>query len=93
MTNKEFIKKVSEETGRTQKEIKEILDSVEVTLKNYVSEMQVNDKVKVADMTFTKKEVSERERRNPRTGETFISPKTNKVSIKLSKDFKEMVKK
>jgi len=92
MTSKTFIKAVADATGKTQKDTKAFLDGVETVLKSTVASAVVGEKVKVLDTTYTVKDVSAREGRNPATGESISIPATKKVALKVSKDFKDVVK-
>lgn len=91
-TSKEFIKKAAENMGITQRHADEMAKGFETTVKQMLSEMNVDERIKVMDITFTKKDVPEREGRNPSTGETMQIPASKKIVLKPSIDLKRIVK-
>lgn len=92
MTSKSIIKMVAEEMGRTQKEVKEFADAFEIVLKKFISESAVKEKIKCMDLTFSKQDTKERKGRNPQTGESITIPASKKLSVKPSKDMKDIIK-
>ena len=90
MTSKEIIEKVAEKTENTKKLIAEILDTTEVVLKEGMSE--VDAKLKVFDITFETKKKEARTARNPKTGVAVEVPARKKMLLKLSADWKRLMK-
>lgn len=88
MTCKTFIDALAAETGKTKKDTKEFMDAFEVVLKKSVGP----EPLKVADLTFTVKDVAERNGVNPKTQEHIVIPATKKLSVKPSANFKSLVK-
>ena len=96
MTNKNFIDALSVKLGKTKKETREIVEAFEVVLKETVSSDSFkNDnknKIKVADITFSVKDTASRSGFNPKTKEKIVIPASKKLSVKVSNDFKSLVK-
>jgi DNA-binding protein HU-beta len=87
MTNKTFIEALAAKTGSTKKATKEFVDAFEVVLKETV----VSGKVKVADLTFTTKDMPARKGHNPVTGESIDIPARKRLIVKPSLDFKALI--
>lgn len=88
MTNKNFIDALSAKTGMTKKATKGFVDAFEVCLKETVG----MEPIKVADLTFSVKEVPERNGVNPKTSEHIVIPAHKKLSVKPSANFKALIK-
>ena len=88
MTNKNFVDMFAANAEITKKEAKRLLEAFENTLKEVV----VDGKVKVADLTFSVKDVAARKGVNPQTGEEIEIPATKRLSVKVGKAFKEAIK-
>lgn len=91
-TSKDFIKRVAENMGVTQKTAKEFANGFELTLKEMISQAEVDDEFRCLDIRFVKKEVPARECKNPATGEKISVPASKKVTIKPSADIKRVAK-
>jgi nucleoid DNA-binding protein len=90
MTKTELIRAVALDTGMTQKEVKEVLESV---LKTIVEQLKKGEDVKI--MRFAKFYVSHidgMERQNPKTGEPVFVPAHYAPRCRFSKVVKEEVK-
>ena len=90
-TSKDFIKRVAENMGVTQKTAKEFANGFELTLKEMISQAEVDDEFRCLDIRFVKKEVPARECKNP-AGEKISVPASKKVAIKPSADIKRVAK-
>ena len=85
-----LVKTVAATTGKTQKEVKEVVNA---TLEAITNALVEGNEVKLAG--FGKFEVVERAERtgtNPSTGESIIIPATNSVKFKASSTLKEAVR-
>lgn len=89
MNKQEFIAKVAENLGKTQTEVKPIVENVFETLKE---RMYQEDPVKIAGFgTFDIKKRAARTARNPQTGADVAVPAKNAPHFKPSKELKEYV--
>lgn len=88
MTNTFFINALAENLGKSKRETREFMVAFEKTLKEFL----VKDKFKVADLTFSLKDVAERTGRNIQTGEPLVIPAHKRLCVKPSKEIKEMLK-
>lgn len=89
MTRSEFIKEVAARAGKTQVAIKEDIEAMETVIADTLAS---GEDVKVLNgLTLEVKDVPERERRNPATGETFIAPAHQTVKAKLGIAIKNTV--
>jgi DNA-binding protein HU-beta len=89
MNKTELVKKIAEDLGFTQKDVRTVLDTYEETVMKTLAD---GDSVKTGIMTFTVKDTKPRTARNLHTGETINVPAGKKVAIKVSKNLKECVK-
>lgn len=89
MTSKEFIKELSIKTGKTQKELKEFADLFETAIKEVISK---GENVKIFDLTIGVKDRKETTGTDFKTMEKIVIPAGKKLSIKPSKNYKDIVK-
>lgn len=90
MTKKDFIKVIAERTENTQKDVAVIVDTA---LETIVEAVTAGEKVSFVGFgTFETVERSEREGRNPQTGETMIIEACKSPKFKAGKNFKDSVK-
>ena len=81
MVKVELIRKVSEETGKSQKDVKEILEKVEEVIKNTIVENK--EEVKLNGFMMLKPEFkASRLVRNPKTNEKIMSKEHYVVKVK-----------
>lgn len=92
MTSKSIIKMTAEKMGVSQAHVKEFADALEDSFKDIIEELPADEKVKLMDFTFIKKDVASRQGRNPSTGESMIIPATKKLTVKPSAEVKRIVK-
>lgn len=89
MTSKDFVRNVAEKYSLTQKEVREVLDACEETLKE---KLVAGEVVKVLDVTFEAKSVPTHTGRNPQTGEAIEIPAGHRLSMRPAVGFKEAIK-
>lgn len=90
MNQKEFIKKISSDTGFTQKDITDVFTSIE---KNLIQALVDGVPVKlISGVTFNSVDKPETTARNPRTGETVVVPAKRVCKVKLTNSFKDKLK-
>jgi DNA-binding protein HU-beta len=90
MTKKDFIKVIAERTENTQKDVAVIVDTA---LETIVEAVAAGEKVSFVGFgTFETVERSEREGRNPKTGEAMIIEACKSPKFKAGKNFKDSVK-
>lgn len=89
MTSKDFVRNVAEKYSLTQKEVREVLDACEETLKE---KLVAGEVVKVLDVTFEAKSVPAHTGRNPQTGEAIEIPAGHRLSMRPAVGFKEAIK-
>lgn len=92
MTTQDLVKAVSALTGKTQKEIKEVLSGVESVVKGQVAVASKTQTVEVKvfnGLTIVSEYTAPRQARNPQTGETFITEGKNRVKAKIGTGLKE----
>lgn len=89
MTSKDFVRSVAEKYSLTQKEVREVLDACEETLKE---KLVAGEVVKVLDVTFEAKSVPAHTGRNPQTGEAIEIPAGHRLSMRPAVGFKEAIK-
>lgn len=87
MTNKNFIEALAERTGKSKRETKEFIDAFEKLLKESVGA----EKIKVADLTFSVKDVAAHNGVNPKTQEKIVIPASKRLSVKASNNFREFI--
>jgi DNA-binding protein HU-beta len=89
MNKMELVKTVAERTGKTQKDIKTVMETVqEVTFEA----LHAGEEVKLIDgLTLYTVEKEARTARNPRTGETVTVPSKIVPMVKKGKALKEAV--
>lgn len=86
MTTNELVKAVAGLTGKTQKEIKEVIGGIEDVVKGQLGVANENctSEVKLLNgLTLISEYVAPRQARNPQTGETFMAPGKNRVKAKF----------
>ena len=89
MTKQQLVKKISEETSLTQKDVAAVLD----TFQNVVKDAVVNDdKVSLTGfLTFSKKHVDAKTgviQLGEKKGQTWTTPAKDEISVKISKSYK-----
>ena len=89
MTKQQLVKKISEETSLTQKDVAAVLD----TFQNVVKEAVVNDdKIALTGfLTFSKKHVDAKTgviQLGEKKGQTWTTPAKDEISVKISKSYK-----
>ena len=85
MLKKELIEKVAERTGKSQKEVAEILDG---TLAVISDTIKAKEEVRIPDFGTFKHLVRKAQmRRNPHTGEMFMAEEKETVTFKPSAKF------
>lgn len=87
---KDFIKKIAKETGYSQANIGEVLDTAHSVM---IDELKKDETVKIfktISIVPTLKE--ERETRNPFTGGRVMVPAKRTIKAKIAKSLKEIVK-
>lgn len=90
MNKSEFITKVAEKSGMTKKDSAAALDAVLDSLKEL---MKDGDSVSFIGFgTFGSKDVSERESRNPRSGEKILVPAHKTPFYRPSKALRDSLK-
>lgn len=89
MTSKDFVRNVAEKYSLTQKEVREVLDACEETLKE---KLVAGEVVKVLDVTFEAKSVPAHTGRNLQTGEAIEIPAGHRLSMRPAVGFKEAIK-
>lgn len=87
---KDFIKQISKATGYSQKNIQEVLDNVEAVL---IENLKKDEAVKILKtISIVPTQNSEKERKNPFTGEKMIIPAKRTIKAKISKTLKDIVR-
>lgn len=92
MTSTNFMKYFAEETGLSQAKAKEILSYLDKSIKSYLSQMQVGETVKVADITYKLIDVPERSGVSAFNGEAWVSPAHKTVKVTATKAMKDIVR-
>ena len=88
MTKKELVKKLSEETGYTQKDVLVVVDGVFNTIADVVK----TDEVSITGFgKFLTVEKAERVMRNPATGAQVTVPAKKSIRFRPAKLFKDSV--
>lgn len=91
MNKSDFIKKLAEKTGFTQKDAEKFFNANNETIMETLSQ---GDKIQVIGFgSFSVRERSAREGRDPRTGEAVSIPATKVAVFKAGKSFKDMLNK
>ena len=89
MTRTEYVKAVAEATGKTQKEIKEVLDAMQTVA---YAEMAKCEEVKMFDgLTLTAVHKEACQKRNPATGSMVDVPAKNAPKAKFGAVAKRLV--
>ena len=89
MNRSEYVKAVAEATGKTQKEIKEVLDAMQTVA---YAEMAKCEEVKLFDgVTLTAVHKEARTARNPISGDVVEVPAKNAPKAKFGKAAKDAV--
>lgn len=89
MNKTDLVNVVADATGSSKKDVEAVINS---TLDAIAGALKDGDKVQLIGFgTFEVKEVSEREGRNPRTGETIKIDAAKKPSFSASKVLKDTV--
>lgn len=82
-TKSQFIKLVAEKSGKSQTDVKDVLDSLETAIAAAYDEG--HDGVVIGDLVqLNKVDVPEREHRNPHTGEKFTKEAHQAIKAKLT---------
>lgn len=90
MKKADFIKKIAEKTGFTQKDTKVVVGAIrEIVIEalNNDDDIQVIDGVKLS-----RKYMAERQSRNPQTGEAITVPAKHAPKCEFANSFKELVR-
>lgn len=83
----EMVNNIAEITGGTKKDAKAHLDAIKTTV---VDALEAGQDVELKGfVSFTSKEVDEREARNPQNGETVVVPAHRKAKATLSKSLRK----
>lgn len=91
MTKAEFISKVQEATQFSKRDTEKAVSAFFDTIKEA---LEKGDRIGITGFgTFMVRERSERNGRNPKTGESIVIPATKIPAFKASKVFKESVNK
>ena len=89
MTKKEMVKHISEEIGLTQLQTKDI---VQRTFDAIIKTLVTDGRIELRNFgVFEVKRRASRKARNPRTGETLITPARNVVTFKPGKEMEGRV--
>ena len=89
MNKNDMIAKVAGDLGYTKKDVTAVVDKVCEVIANAVAS---GDTVKIAGFgTFSVSERSERQGRNPQTGETITIAASKSPKFKAAKAFKDVV--
>jgi len=89
MNKKEFVEKLSKQTGLSQKDARSALDT---TLDLIVTTCKKKDKVTFTGFgTFESRKLKGTQRINPRTGERFKVPSKSVPKFRAGKAFKDMI--
>ena len=90
MIKKELVQLISDQTGQTQKQVKEILELAMDKIKEAVSK---GDKVSLVGFgVFEQRERAEKKGTNPSTREPMIIPATTVPYFRPGQEFKDIVK-
>ena len=90
MTKIDLIRKITNDTGYTHKQVEEIIDSFRDTVKNAVAD---GDRVTIAGfLTFEKKHIDGKSGTSylHGTAKDWTSPAKDIVTVKLAKAYKEL---
>lgn len=90
MTDKAFIRRVSERSGLTQKEIAKVLDFVELQMKDDF--IKGIEKVKILDLNFRTSIRKQRYMHYFDTGQKVLLPTRRMIRIALSTDWEEIMR-
>ena len=91
LNKKEFIKKISDETEMSGKEIEKVINANFNTISD---EIEKEEKVAIWNFgIFEPKLIKERKGRNPATGEELLIPESRTVKFKAGKSFKDRLNK
>jgi DNA-binding protein HU-beta len=88
MSSVEFAKTFAANADITQKFAKELLATLESTIK---TSLESGTKFTVAGVTFNVKDIEARTGRNPSTGESIEIPAHKRVVVKATKSLKDSV--
>lgn len=94
MNTQELVKATATVSGRTQKDIKEVLEYVEQVVNAQLGQASESQTVEIKVMnglTVIGEHVAPRVARNPQTGETFMTDPKNRVKTKIGKALKDAV--
>ena len=94
ITREQLIKRVAEESGYLQKNVRDVFNCLNDIIPQYFSEVTDDDDVTVQlieGCRLKAKVVQERERVDPRTQTPIICPNTVKLGVKYSDVFKKKV--
>lgn len=87
ITNKDFIKLISEDCGYSRKDIEQVLKSMRTIMINATKQHEI---VKVFNgLIMEGKEVAARDGRNPQTGEPMKIPAYTKMTFRTGKSVKQ----
>jgi nucleoid DNA-binding protein len=89
MTSIDFVKKVAENTGLSQRVVRSVFKASEDALQDALVR---GESLKAMNLNFSTKEVAAHTGRNPSTGETVEVPAYNRIVVKPSVSLKNAVK-
>ncbi|OIJ44856.1 HU family DNA-binding protein [Rice orange leaf phytoplasma] len=91
MNKLEFLRKLAEKNGVSQKEADKFLNNFIEVISQSLQEFKEDEKVTLTGFgTFEVKHRSAREGKNPRTGKTIDIPAKKVPTFKFSKSFKDL---
>ena len=91
MTKKQIVQMISDKTGLTQLQTKDIVDQ---TFESIVNTLLAEGRIELRNFgVFEVKQRKARKARNPRTGERVDVPPKNVVTFKAGKEMEEKVRK
>lgn len=90
MNKEQFVKKVAEKAGVTQKEANAVVSAAIEAIKEVLAN---GEKLQLVGFgTFAVKDVAERKGRNPKTGEEIVIPATKRPIFRAGQTLKSLVK-
>lgn len=94
MNVQDLVKAVAKETEASQKQVREIIDAIELVTKTQLAEAGENATVEVKvfpGLSLVAEFVESHTGRNPQNGETIVIPGKNRVKAKISQTLKAAV--
>lgn len=90
MTDKSFLKEVSKESGYSIKELKQVLDAVEIQLKKRM--IEEDGQIKILDFIVSSVTIPPRTVRDPHINSTIEIGERKRIKVKLRNDWKMLQK-